>query len=217
VLEGQQHTPTRYPVREAKLDRGMRILWQERGALRDDGPSSGRGEAIIIWYIVKHDFISARLRDIDLCFKRMNGERDPFGADSAFKGGAVGARSGGESESVESVGIGRHVRIPEVLLDPKKNTPLLVYDVMVHQLPDLKGQWCPPMRLTAAEEAIVTTDGLVTIGTDFPLRYGLSLAGRNFRTLPSLRGPLFFVVFWEEKKKKLYRLRHLYCDTVFHC
>ena len=58
VLEGQAYTPTKYPVREAKLDRGMRILWQERGAVYHSSDTGAPRGAIIIWYIVKHDFIS---------------------------------------------------------------------------------------------------------------------------------------------------------------
>ena len=57
----------------------------------------------------------------------------------------------------------RHTTVPEVLLDPKGNTPLMVYDVMVHELPRLKSTWSPPMKLTAKEKAIVNVEGLVTI------------------------------------------------------
>jgi hypothetical protein len=153
VLEGQKYTPTKFPIREAKLDRGMRILWQECSAL---GEGSGGGAqfaaasgSILIWYVTKHDFISARMLDIDRCFMRMNVTSNAF--DAAFSGGAVGQNDL------------RHTSVPEVLLDPRGNTPLLVYDVMVHELPQLTSRWTPPMRLTSKEEAIVRTDGLVTI------------------------------------------------------
>ena len=194
ALEGQQFTPSRYPVREAKLDKGMRILWQERGAVDGNNNEMSRG-AIIVWYIVKHDFISARLRDIDRCFARMNGDRlaaAPVAAPDQGTGAAAAESEGGESDSAASGGggssgggstsqrheafdaafrggaqgmaaAGRHVTVPEVLLDPRGNTPLMVYDIMVHELPELKTKWQPPMRLTNKEKSIVVTDGLVTI------------------------------------------------------
>lgn len=195
ALEGQQFTPSRYPVREAKLDKGMRILWQERGAVDGNNNEMSRG-AIIVWYIVKHDFISARLRDIDRCFARMNGDRlaaAPVApTDQATDGAAAGAAAaegedgssgasggggGGSSTSQRHeafdaafrggaqgmAAAGRHVTVPEVLLDPRGNTPLMVYDIMVHELPELKTKWQPPMRLTNKEKSIVVTDGLVTI------------------------------------------------------
>ena len=62
---------------------------------------------------------------------------------------------GGEGE--------RHEIIPEVLLDPSGNTPLMVFDVMVNELPQLETGWQPPMRLTTREKEIVDHEGLVTI------------------------------------------------------
>ena len=153
ALKGQQFTPSRYPVRRAKLNKGMRILWQERGAILKNeatAPRAGK-EAILVWYIVKHDAISTKLGDIDRCFHRMNIDDSEASMAAAFKGGLSSA--------------GRHKTIPEVLLDPSGNTPLRVFDVMVHELPQLEAmrKWVPPMRLTAKEETIVNTDGLVTI------------------------------------------------------
>ena len=183
VLEGQAFTPTKFPVREAKLDRGMRILWQERGAVYHADTGAPRG-AIIIWYIVKHDFISAKLKDIDRCFQRMNGDRvaAEVAADSPSSTGSSAAEESKEAKHLAAglkanaaldaafkggasglLPLGRHREVPEVLLDPRGNTPLMVYDVMVHELPQLKAKWYPPMRLTAREEKIVTKEGLVTI------------------------------------------------------
>ena len=56
----------------------------------------------------------------------------------------------------------RH-EIPEVLLDPHGNTPLLVFDVMVSDLPRLGSDWQPPMHLTRKEREIVDHEGIVTI------------------------------------------------------
>ena len=154
ALKGQLHTPSRYPVRETKLNKSMRILWQERGAILENeatAPRSGK-EAILVWYIVKHKEISTKLQDIDRCFQRMNVIISSASMQAAFKGGST-------------LNTPRHETIPEVLLDPTGNTPLRIFDVMIHELPQLESarKWIPPMRLTASEERIVNTEGLVTI------------------------------------------------------
>ena len=153
VLKGQVNTPMRYPIREAKLDSGMRILWQERRALEEYGVQ--QGGTVLIWYIVKHDAISSKLEAIDRCFNRMAKESQL--SMNAALAGRVSGQKGSEDEG------SRHEIIPEVLLDPLGNTPLMVYDVMVSELPDLQKGWQPPMRLTSGEKEIVDKDGLVTI------------------------------------------------------
>ena len=110
VLQGQQNTPKKFPLRESKLDKGHRILWQERSNKVDGGTAAGASSdtaegSILIWYIVKHDNISAQMKQVDECYKRMKPED--------IENAVVMGRA--EMGIVEQ----QHNSIPEVLLDPQ--------------------------------------------------------------------------------------------------
>ena len=66
VLQGQDHTPAKYPLREAKLDSGFRIMWQERKALESYGLERG---SVLIWEIGNRDLITKMVKKLIIVSK----------------------------------------------------------------------------------------------------------------------------------------------------
>jgi len=165
ALKGQFYTPKRFPLRESKLDKGMRILWQERSTLQTGGDNDQRlnekhTASVLVWGVVKHDDISSEMEKIDRTFARMGPEATGQAAMS-YEAMRTEKRSTLNEGVIETQ---EHVVVPEVILDPAGNTPLHVFKVRFPELPQLEeGTWKPPMKLTAQEERIVNKDGAVLL------------------------------------------------------
>ncbi|KAH8095073.1 hypothetical protein JL720_2348 [Aureococcus anophagefferens] len=108
---------TRRRLLEAKLDRGWRVLWELR-----------RDRVVVVWFVVPHDAISRRARQIDAAELR---SARPLGD--------------GDDEEVPLDPLGNTpLCCYAVRLD---DLPRLV-----------AGDWTPPMALTAPERAVVAND-----------------------------------------------------------
>ena len=108
---------TRRRLLEAKLDRGWRILWELR-----------RDRVVVVWFVVPHDAISRRARQIDAA----------------------------ELRSARPLGDGDDEEVPLDPLGNTPLCCYAVRRDDLARL--VAGDWTPPMALTAPERAVVVND-----------------------------------------------------------
>ncbi len=133
-----------HPIFEAYLDNkvGIRILWTEFratiGGSRFVGP--------LIWYVSSHDKVS---RYASLIVDSLN---------------RVSRQAKNRMYSWVDDGISMDLEPDSVLLDPKGNVPLKLYEFPRHDLYRVTdADWTPALRMTSKEREVIELDGSVLL------------------------------------------------------
>mmetsp|Transcript_36528 Transcript_36528/g.58913 ORF Transcript_36528/g.58913 Transcript_36528/m.58913 type:complete len:2195 (-) Transcript_36528:219-6803(-) len=136
-------------IYETYLDQStaQRIIWTE---CCDEGKYY-----ILIWYVLKHKWVSRYMNLIDRSYFRLQKRSETMGAnvltDDMDKENGVLLMDGNR-----------------MLADPRRNTPLKLYQIKKNDLPELESiglskSWRPPLRLTNKERDIVEKPGTVLL------------------------------------------------------